>query len=62
MPADNEFVWEPEGKEEVFYNVPIRLEAVEQMARRATDNAGRASNAGPLRVDVLKRVPVAPDK
>jgi hypothetical protein len=54
--ADNEFVWEPDGKEEVFYEVSIRLEAVEDMARKAADNAGQVSNAGPLRVRVLKRV------
>jgi len=52
---DNEFVWEPDGKEEIFYEVSIRLEAVEQMARKA------AGNAGPLRVRVLKRVPVTSD-
>jgi hypothetical protein len=33
--ADNEFVWEPEGKEEVLYEVSIRLDAVEDMARKA---------------------------
>src|SRR5665213_360261 len=59
--ADNEFVWEPEGKEEVFYEVSIRLDAVEDMARKAAGNAGQVSNAGPLRVRVLQRVPVASD-
>jgi len=59
--ADNEFVWEPEGKEAVFYEVSIRLDAVEDMARKAAGNAGQVSNAGPLRVRVLKRFPVAAD-
>ena len=58
---DNEFVWEPDGKEEIFYEVSIRLEAVEQMARKAAGNAGQVSQAGPLRVRVLKRVPVTSD-
>ena len=58
---DNEFVWESDGKEEVFYEVSIHLEGVEQMARKAAGNAGQVSNAGPLRVSVLKRVPIAPD-
>ena len=58
---NNEFVWEPEGKEEVLYDVSIRLDAVEDMARKAAGNAGQVSHAGPLRVRVLKRVPVAPD-
>jgi uncharacterized protein (DUF433 family) len=30
----NDFVWEAEGKEKVFYEVPIRLDAVEEMAGR----------------------------
>ena len=59
--ADNEFVWEPDGKEEVFYEVSIHLKAVEKMARKAAGNEGQVSNAGPLRVRVLKRVPIAPD-
>ena len=54
-------MWEPDGKEEVFYEVSIRLEAVADMARKAADNAGQVSHAGPLRVRVLKRVPVEPD-
>jgi hypothetical protein len=58
---DNEFVWKPDGEEEVFYEVSIRLDAVEDMARKAAGNAGQMSNAGPLRVRVLKRVPIAPD-
>jgi hypothetical protein len=58
---NNEFVWEPEGKEEVFYEVSIRLEAVEDMARKAAGNEAQVSRAGPLRVRVLKRVPVEPD-
>jgi hypothetical protein len=59
--TDNEFVWEPDGKEEVFYEVSICLEALEQMARKAAENGGQVSHAGPLRVRVLKRIPVAPD-
>jgi hypothetical protein len=58
--ADNEFVWEPDGKEEVFYEVSIRLDAVEDMAREAAGNARQVSNAGPLPVRVVKRVAVAP--
>jgi hypothetical protein len=49
------------GKEEVFYEVSIRLDAVEDMARKAAGNAAQVSRAGPLRVRVLKRVAVAPD-
>jgi len=58
---NNEFVREPDGKEEVFYEVSIHLKAVEKMARKAAGNEGQVSNAGPLRVRVLKRVPIAPD-
>jgi Arc/MetJ-type ribon-helix-helix transcriptional regulator len=58
---ENEFVWEPDGNEEVSYEVSIRLDAGEDMARKAAGTAGQVSNAGPLQVRVLKRVPVEPD-
>jgi hypothetical protein len=57
--ADNEFVWEPDGKEEVWYEVSIRPAALEDMARRAAGNHGQISRAGPLRVRVLKRARIA---
>ena len=56
--ADDEFVWEPDGKEEVWYEVSIRPSAVEAMARRAAGNQRQISRAGPLRVRVLKRARV----
>jgi len=39
----------------------LRLAAVEEMARRAADNAGLVANAGPLRVRILSRARVAVD-
>jgi hypothetical protein len=53
--ANDEFVWEPDGAEEVWYEVSLNLAAVEDMARKAARNDGQISNAGPLRVRVLKR-------
>jgi hypothetical protein len=58
--TEGELIWEPKGKEEVFYEVSLRIDAAEQMARKAASNALQVSDAGPLRVRVLKRVPVAP--
>jgi len=57
--ADNEFVWEPDGKEEIWYEVSIRPAAVEDMARRAAWNQRQISRAGPLRVRVLKRTRIS---
>jgi len=53
--ANNEFVWEPDGAEEIWYEVSLNLAAVEDMARKAAGNYGQVSKAGPLRVRVLKR-------
>jgi hypothetical protein len=53
--ANDELVWEPDGAEEVWYEVSLNLPAVEDMARKAAGNDGQVSNAGPLRVRVLKR-------
>ena len=53
--ANDEFVWEPDGAEEVWYEVSLNLPAVEDMARKAAGNDGQVSNAGPLRVRVFKR-------
>lgn len=56
--ANNEFVWEPDGAEEVWYEVSLNLAGVEDLACKAADNNGQVSNAGPLRVRVLKRARV----
>jgi hypothetical protein len=53
--TDNDLVWEPDGEEEIFYEVAIDLAAVEVMARRAAYNSGQVSRAGPLRVSILER-------
>lgn len=53
--TESGFDWEPDGTEEVWYEVSLNLAAVEDMARRAADNSGQVSRAGPLRVRVLKR-------
>ena len=57
--ANDELVWEPDGAEEVFYEMALNLAAVEDMARKAAGNDGQISNAGPLRVYVLKRERIA---
>ena len=57
--ANNEFVWEADGAEEVWYEVSLNLAAVEDMARKAAGNDGQVSNAGPLRVRILKRARIA---
>ena len=57
--SDDGPIWEPDGIEQVCYEVSLDLAAVEEMARRAAANDGQVANAGPLRVRVLKRVPVA---
>lgn len=56
---DDGLFWEPDGKEEVWYEVSLDLAAVEDLARKATRNGGQVSNAGPLRVRVLKRARIA---
>jgi hypothetical protein len=57
--ANDELVWEPNGAEEVFYEVALDFGAVEDMARKAAGNHGQISNAGPLKVRVLKRERIA---
>jgi len=57
--ANNELVWEPDGTEEVWYEVSLNLAAIEDMARKAAGNDGQISNAGPLRVRVLRRARTA---
>ena len=57
--ANNELVWEPDGAEEVFYEVSLNFAAVEDLARKAADNDCQISNAGPLSVRVLKRERIA---
>jgi len=57
--TNNEFVWEPNGTEEVFYEVSLNLAAIEDMASKAAGNSRRVSRAGPLRVRVLKRERIA---
>jgi hypothetical protein len=59
--SDDGPIWEPDGIEQVCYEVSLDLAAVEEMARRAADNAGQVANAGPLRVRVLSRARPAPD-
>jgi hypothetical protein len=39
--TDNDFIWEPDGEEEIFYEVSINLAAVQDMARRAAENHGQ---------------------
>lgn len=53
--SDDDLIWEPNGEEEIFYEVSVNLAAVEDMARRAAQSSGQVSRAGPLRVSVLKR-------
>jgi hypothetical protein len=57
--TDNEFVWEPDGSEEVWYDVSLNLASIEDLARKAAGNNGQVSRAGPLRVRVLKRERIA---
>ena len=53
--TDDRFDWEPDGAEEVWFEVSLNLAAVEDMARKAAANRGQTSKAGPLRVRVLSR-------
>jgi N-glycosylase/DNA lyase len=53
--ANDELLWEPDGAEEIVYEVALNLAAVEDLARKAAGNGCQISNAGPLRVRVLKR-------
>ncbi len=53
--TEHGFDWQPDGTEEVWYEVSLDLAAVEDMAHRAAGNGGQVSKAGPLRVRVLSR-------
>lgn len=46
------------GEEEIWYEVALSTEAVEEMARKAAQKKSQVCCDGPLRVRVLKREPI----
>jgi hypothetical protein len=57
--TDDGLSWEPDGEEEIWYEVSVDLAAVHDLARRAAGNSGQVSCAGPLRVRILNLARIA---